>query len=191
MRHFLVNLATYTIAALIALGAALFAWVRSAQLVVSEEATVLARHAPAEAHGFEWQALGAGSYVRNCAACHGRDGGGWDQYPGVGHTARLFAAPGGRDYVVDLHLYGLASPRWRVPMPPMGHMNDVELAAVLNHVLTHYGNERALAPDAQLYLPADIAARRGQPLRPREVDRFRPEPVPPEAPDREVQVPMM
>ena len=175
MRHFLVNLATYLIAAMIVLGAALFAWVRSSQLVLSDEATVLARHAPAEAHEFEWQQLGADSYLRNCAACHRRDGGGWDQYPGVGHTARLFAAPGGREYVVDLHLYGLDSPRWRAPMPPMGHMTDVEMAAVINHVLTHYGAAGELPADARLYVPADVAARRGQGLRPGEVDRFRPE----------------
>jgi mono/diheme cytochrome c family protein len=191
MRHFLANLAPYAIAALIVLGAAIFASVRSSQMVLSDEATVLAQFAPGEAHEFEWRALGAGSYVRNCAACHSRDGGGWDQYPGVGHTARLVAAPRGREYVIDLHLYGLASPRWRVPMPPMGHMADVELAAVLNHVLTNFGNARELPPGAPLYLPADIAARRGLRLRPREVDRFRPDPVPADAPDREVQVPAM
>jgi mono/diheme cytochrome c family protein len=189
MRHFLVNLATYLIAAVIVLGAGLFAWVRSAQLVLSDETTVLAKYAPVEAHEFEWQALGVFGYERNCANCHGRAGGGWDQYPGVDHTARLFAAPGGREYVVDLHVYGLASPRWRVPMPPMGHMSDVELAAVLNHVLTHYGNQLELPRDARLYMPADIAARRGQRLRPPDVDRLRPEPVRPERPEREVQAP--
>jgi mono/diheme cytochrome c family protein len=189
MRHFLVNLATYTIAALIVLGAVAFAWVRSSQLVVSDEATVVARHAPVDAHGLEWEALGASSYQRNCAACHARDGRGWDQYPGVGHTGRLFAAPGGREYVVDLHLYGLASPRWRVPMPRMGHIPDVELAALLNYVLNNFGNERDLPPDARLYLPADIAERRGQGLRPRDVDPARPADVPPDPPARRFLLP--
>jgi hypothetical protein len=82
--------------------------------------------------------------------CRTRGGGGWYRFPGAGHTARLFAAPGGREYVVGPHLYGLASPRWRVPMPPMGHITDVELAAVLNHVLTNHGDERELPPDHSL-----------------------------------------
>lgn len=174
MRHFLANLATYAIAALLVGGAALFAWMRSAQLVITDEAAVLAVYEPAPAHEFTWRELGRDSYVRNCMNCHGREGRGWDQYPGLGHAGALFAAPGGRDYLLDVHLYGLASPRWRAPMPPMGHMHDAELAAVLNHVLASFGNRRLLPADARLYLPADVAARRGQRLSPRAVDARRP-----------------
>jgi mono/diheme cytochrome c family protein len=174
MRHFLANLATYTIAALLFAGALVFAWLRSSQVLLTTEAEVLAQHAPEPGAPFRWEALGAGSYVRNCANCHGTGGGGWDQYPGVGHTAALFLAEGGREYVVDLHLYGLASRRWRAPMPPMGHLADVEMAAVLNYVLTGFGNERVLPPGAPLYRPEEVTARRGLGLRPREVDRRRP-----------------
>jgi hypothetical protein len=42
MRHFLAWIATYTIAGLLIGGAALFAWMRSAQLVISDEGTVVA-----------------------------------------------------------------------------------------------------------------------------------------------------
>lgn len=178
MRHLLANLATYLIAALLVTGAALFAWVRSAQLVLSEERTVLAGFHPAAADEFRWERLGSDSYVRNCANCHGRAGEGWDQYPGLGHTARLFAEPGGREYLLDLHLYGLTSRRWRAPMPPMGHMQDVELAAVINHVLTSFGNERYLPRGAGLYLPSDVAARRGRGLSPRAANARRPVGVP-------------
>lgn len=174
MRHFLANIATYAIATMLIAGAALFAWLRSAQLVISDERTVLAGFAPAEAHVFEWREPGERGYVANCRNCHLAGGEGWDQYPGVGHTARLFAAPGGREYVVDLHIYGLASDRWRVPMPPMGHMQDVELAAVLNWVLTNFGNQEHLPPGAALYEPADIAARRGLGLSPGQVNERRP-----------------
>ncbi|HEV2129585.1 MAG TPA: cytochrome c [Longimicrobiaceae bacterium] len=175
MRHLLANLATYTIAALLVMGAALFAWVRAQQLILSDERTALSRFEPAPAHEFRWTALGRGSYERNCANCHGRSGQGWDQYPGLSHTARLFAAPGGREYAIDLHLYGLTSDRWRAPMPPMGHLPDVELAAVLNHVLTSFGNEPQLPVDARLYVPADVAARRGQTLTPWSVNERRPD----------------
>ena len=84
----------------------------------------------------------------------------------------LYARPGGRDYLVDLHLYGPASDRWRAPMPRMPHLGDVELAAIVNHVLTHYGNA-PLVGDAPLVTPAEIAARRGRSLRPRDVNAAR------------------
>jgi mono/diheme cytochrome c family protein len=174
MRHFFAYVATYTIAVLLIGGAALFAWMRSAQLALTHERTILAQFEPARTDAFEWEALGARSYERNCANCHGRDGEGWDQYPGLGHTARLFAASNGRDYVVDLHLYGLTSRRWRAPMPPMGHIQDVEMAAVLNHLLTHFGNQRDLPPGATLYGPSDVTARRGARLSPWDVEARRP-----------------
>jgi mono/diheme cytochrome c family protein len=174
MRHFLVNLAVYTIATLLVLGSALWAWMRSAQLTIANEETLVARFAAQPGHVFEWRELGARSYLRNCVNCHRADGSGWDQYPGVTHSGRLFASPGGRDYLVDLHLYGLTSNRWRAPMPPMGHIPDVEMAAMLNHLLTHFGNDRDLPPDARLYLPDEISARRGQRLRPHDINTNRP-----------------
>lgn len=177
MRHFLANLAVYIIATLILVGAALFAWIRSEQLVLSDERTVVAPYAPEAAHGFEWARLGRDSYVRNCANCHRRAGGGWDQYPGLAHVARLAAAPGGREFLVDLHLHGLASPRWRAPMPRMGHIPDAELAAVLNHVLTAFGGADPAGP--LLFEPAEIEARRGPRLSPQAVDARRPDVAPP------------
>lgn len=174
MRHFIANVATYTIATWLVVGAILFAWMRSAQLVLSNEPGVLARYEPAPAHEFEWQELGARSYLSNCAACHGREGEGWDQYPALRHASRLFTADGGRDYVLDVHLYGLTSDRWRAPMPPMGHLVDVEMAAVINHVLTHFGNEHVAVPEDSLYLPADVAVRRGQRVSPWQVNARRP-----------------
>jgi mono/diheme cytochrome c family protein len=174
MRHLLANIATYTIASLLIVGAALFAWVRSARLTITDAETVLARFEPTPAHEFRWTDIGEGSYVRNCLNCHGTDGRGWDQYPGVRHTGEIFASPGGRAYLVDLHLYGLTSDRWRAPMPPMGHMHDVELAAVLNYVLSNFGNQHRFPPGSRLYVPAEVAARRDQRLSPREVDLQRP-----------------
>ena len=174
MRHFLANIATYSIAVLLVGGAALFAWMRSAQVMLSDERTLLARYEPVQGHEFDWAELGSRSYASNCRNCHGGEGQGWDEYPSLGHTPRLFAAPGGRDYLVDVHLYGLTSRRWGAPMPPMGHMHDVELAAVINHVLVSFGNEARLPAAPRLYTPGDIAARRGQRLTPAAVNRARP-----------------
>jgi mono/diheme cytochrome c family protein len=175
MRHFVANLATYVIGTLLVVASALFAWIRSEQLVITPHSAVLAAYDRMGEQRFAWEELGAHSYLANCANCHRADGSGWDQYPGVGHTARLFNAPRGREYLIDLHLYGLQSPRWRVPMPPMGHLNDIELAAVLNHLLSGYGNENERSADLPLYTSADIAARRGQDLRPAEVNAKRPQ----------------
>jgi mono/diheme cytochrome c family protein len=175
MRHFIANVATYVIAVLLIGGAALFAWMRSAQLALTDERTILAQFEPARVAGFEWETLGKLAYERNCANCHGRDGTGWDQYPGVGHTSRLFAATHGREYLIDLHLYGSTSDRWRAPMPPMRHIQDVELAAVLNYVLTRFDTGRTLPSDAELYRPADIAGRRGARLSPWQVEERRPQ----------------
>lgn len=178
MRHVVGNVATYMIGGLLLSGSVLYAYVRSRQVVISNERTVLAGLGPAPAHGFEWEALGQRSYVRNCQNCHGGEGQGWDQYPGLTRSAELHAAPGGREYFLALHLYGLTSPRWRAPMPPMGHLPDVELAAVMNHVLTRFGNR---ASEEQLYVPADVAAARGRGLSPWDVERLRPR-LPPDAP---------
>jgi mono/diheme cytochrome c family protein len=170
MRHLLANIITYAIAGLLIAGAAAFAWMRTAQLALVREADVIARYEPAPSAEFWWHELGRISYERNCSNCHGAAGAGWDEYPPLKPAAALFAAPGGRDYLVDLHLYGLTSRRWGAPMPRMRHMHDAELAAVLNHILTTFGTAR----DEALYVPADIAARRGQRLSPADVNRRRP-----------------
>lgn len=171
MRHFIANIAIYVIGSFLVVGAALFAWMRSEQLVITDEATMLAHHAPAEAHAFDWQALGEPAYVSNCMSCHGRQGEGRDEYPPIAHIGALHAAPGGRDYLIDVHLYGLASERSGVPMPPMGHMPDVAIAAVINHLLARFGME---LDEADLYLPEQVAARRGARLSPYAVNERRP-----------------
>ena len=173
MRHLLGNLATYAIAIFLLAGAAVFASLRSSQVVITDEAAVLARHEPEPGAAFRWEALGSGSYRRNCMNCHAADGSGWDQYPGLANSARLYSASGGREYMIDLHLYGLTSERWRAPMPPMSHLHDVEMAAVINYVITRFGDGGSL-PDADLLRPEDIAARRGAGLSPRDVNQRRP-----------------
>lgn len=172
MRHLLANLATYSIALLLLAGAGLFAWVRSSQVAITDERTLFSRYDPTGAREFRWQELGEQAYRANCMNCHGAGGQGWDQYPPLTDVPALLAAPGGREYLVDLHLYGLTSHRWRAPMPPMGHMQDVQLAAALNYVVTRFGAGAAVAPE--LFTPEEIARRRGLRRAPSEVERDRP-----------------
>jgi hypothetical protein len=56
----------------------------------------------------------------------------------------------------------------------MGHLQDVELAAVLNHLLTNFGNEEQLPEGIDLYFPADVEVRRGLALDPWKVNDRRP-----------------
>ena len=175
MRHFLGNIAIYLIALFLVGAATLFAWIRSSQIVISNEETVLARFVVDDDQEFKWSQLGERAYLRNCANCHGSDGRGWGQYPALNHTFLLFISPEGQHYVIDLHLYGLTSSRWGVPMPPMGHMQDVELASVINYVLSRFDDEEDMDQNRELLRPADIAARRGQNLSPQEVNTRRPD----------------
>jgi mono/diheme cytochrome c family protein len=175
MRHLMANIFTYAIAALLFIGAALFARMRSSQYLLTNETAVLAQYAPRPA-GFAWRELGPQAYARNCMNCHGADGDGWDQYPGMGAAGALFRAEGGRDYLIDVHLHGLDSPRWRAPMPPMRHMHDVELAAVINYVLAEYGG---IDFDDGLVEPDDVTARRDARPSPSQVEAGRPQGIPP------------
>jgi mono/diheme cytochrome c family protein len=179
MRHWLGNILTLAIVVLLVSGAVGFAWMRSAQVTLSDETTDLAVYEPAGTEGapaepFDWRGIGEASYRRNCAQCHLDSGRGWDQYPGLGHTGKLWTAPEGREYVIDLHLYGLTSERYRAPMPPMGHMPDVDLAGAINYVLTSFGNEQDMPAGEKMCLPADVAAQRGEDLSPAEVNERRP-----------------
>lgn len=171
MRHFLANVVAYVIAVSLFIGAALFARMRHSQYTLTYQDTVLAQFEAAPANEFRWNELGPASYVRNCRNCHGADGRGWDQYPPLQPAAAFSADAAGRDYLIDVHLYGLASPRWGAPMPPMGHMHDVEIAAVINYMLTTFGD---VTDEARLLVPSDVAARRGERLRPAEVNERRP-----------------
>lgn len=170
MRHLLASIVTAVIAALLFVMAAGFAGIRSAQLTVAREGVMFDRVEPTPTDEAERAMVGQRGYVRNCANCHGRDGRGWDQYPPLATAGGVAAAPGGREYLIDLTLYGLASPRWGAPMPAMGHLHDVEAAAILNYVAETFGG---LAPAPPIE-PAEVAGRRGQRLRAQDVDQRRP-----------------
>lgn len=125
---------------------------------------------------------GEALYATNCSGCHQTDGRG---VPGafpplVEHAPALYRADGGRAYLVALVLYGLQGEievlgdTYRGVMPPWGHLSDRELAAILDHVLTTWGNE-ALLPDFAPYAAEEIAAERGRGLSAEEVRGLRPE----------------
>ena len=176
MRHVIANLATYALAVGLVAGAALFAWGRSAQLVIATEADVEPSETvpPRSVTAFAWREFGADVYRANCQNCHTVDGSGRGMYPPVQNQTAHLGAEGGRGYLVDVLLYGLYTGAYGAPMPPMPELSDAEVAAVTNYVLVQFA-VRGTAPDtSRLYLPRDVAARRGRGLSERDVAATRP-----------------
>ncbi len=170
MRHFYAYIAAYTLGGLLIVASLFFAWLRSHQyIVVTETEAALRFEHVTSIEEFEWEAYGREGYMTNCAVCHGAEGQGRDVYPPLRAVGSLLAAEGGREYVLDVTLYGLASGRTSAPMPAYPNIPDAQVAALNNYMLTRWGNEALLPDDVELYIPQDVAARRGQGLRPWEM----------------------
>jgi mono/diheme cytochrome c family protein len=89
-------------------------------------------------------------YVLHCSGCHGLDGlGAPGVTPSLHELASLIARPGGREYVA------------RVPGVAQAPVNDAELAALLNWVVTTFSNESLAKP----FTPAEVGSLRRSPLR--------------------------
>jgi mono/diheme cytochrome c family protein len=83
-----------------------------------------------------------------CQGCHMPTGAGM---PGVfpplaGHVPEILAAPGGREVLIQILLYGLQGPitvkgaRYSGVMPGYAHLRDEDVVALLNHISTQWGN---------------------------------------------------
>lgn len=134
-----------------------------------QQAAALAAGAPVD---------GQAVYV-NCQACHQADGSGIPSaFPPLnGHVPELLAADGGREYLLQVVLYGIQGPitalggDYNAVMVAWGSLGDAEVAAVANYVSTAWDNS---FPDAQEpFTAADVAAQRGNPLTPTEVHAAR------------------
>ena len=178
MRHLYANAVTWALAAGLLLFAVLFAWARSAQLVIATETDVEpASVTAATTAGIDPIAFGEDVYVANCRACHTADGSGRGMYPPVRNLALHLDAEGGREYLIDLALHGLYTGEYGAPMPPMPELSDAEIAAVTNYTLLAFATDVAAPDAARLYAPEDVAARRGRELGERDVAATRP-PIP-------------
>ena len=116
--------------------------------------------------------LGANTYA-TCVGCHQANGAG---IPGVfpplaGHAADLFLADGGRAYLVNVMLYGLQGEivvdgsTYNGVMPAFPQLGDDAIAAVLNHIVTEWGNAERVG-SFDVFTAADVEAERGQGLSP-------------------------
>ncbi len=122
---------------------------------------------PAEAPAADaWMADAERAWNSQCAACHGRDGSGArGAFPPLadGHAPALVAGDGGREYLINVVLYGLAGAievdgvSYRGMMPGMARLSDEDIAAALNHSLHAWGNADEL-PDAFARVTSDEVA---------------------------------
>ncbi len=109
----------------------------------------------------------------NCMACHQTNGQG---IPGAfpplaGHLPDVLTLDGGREYAVDVVLYGLQGAinvndmAYNSVMTPWATMfDDEQLAAVLNYAATAWDNAAALPEGFVAFTAEDIAVQRATAL---------------------------
>ena len=95
------------------------------------------------------QADGAKIYAQ-CAGCHQQNGQGIPAVfpPLAGHVAEILAKEGGREYLILVLLYGLQGQievkgvKYNGVMSSFAQLKDEEIAAVLNHIATAWGDAK-------------------------------------------------
>ncbi len=100
---------------------------------------------------------GQAAYLANCAACHQPDGKGLKgAFPPLAQSSWL--AEHSVDDAIGILLKGLSGPvqvngdTYNSVMPPVAHLSDADIAAILTHVYSNFGNQ------AQTVTPAQVAA---------------------------------
>jgi mono/diheme cytochrome c family protein/heme/copper-type cytochrome/quinol oxidase subunit 4 len=120
--------------------------------------------------------LGEQAY-NNCVACHQPNGQGVPGAfpPQAGHAPEIYNVEGGRTYMIHTVLWGLQGEisvdgqTYNGIMTPWNAlMDDEQIAAVLNYVLTSWGND-ALLEDFTPITPEEVAAERANKMTAQEV----------------------
>jgi mono/diheme cytochrome c family protein len=96
--------------------------------------------------------VGQRLYTQNCSACHGAEGQGVPgAFPPLDGTSWVV---GSEDRLIRVVMSGLMGPievkgnQYNGVMPPFGHMNDDQLAAVLSYIRQAWSNEApAVTPE--------------------------------------------
>jgi mono/diheme cytochrome c family protein len=104
---------------------------------------------------------GAALYRAQCSACHQENAQGVaDAFPPLAHNVDLFLSP---DYPARVLLFGLSGKinvngkSFDSTMPPLDMLSDQQIAAVVNFVRDHFGND-TLQPKTRPALKADDVA---------------------------------
>jgi len=135
---------------------------------------------PAVPAAVEWdQALGEQTFA-NCVGCHQATGKGIPgAFPPLAeHLPKLYNADGGRSYLIKVLLYGLqgkitvSGQDFNGAMPSWQNLGDEQIAAVMNHELTSWGND-GLVDSFTPYQAEEVSAQRDQGLTPAQVLELR------------------
>ena len=114
---------------------------------------------------------GGAAVYQQCSMCHKPTGTGFGTAfpPLAGHAPKL--AKSDRAYPVQVILFGLEGEievegkTFKGMMPGLGsQLKDDEVAAVLNYVLTSWGNDKMLPKGHKEYTSAEVKALRGKNL---------------------------
>ncbi len=124
---------------------------------------------------------GAEIYGKLCSSCHAPDGKSLATVapPLAGHAVRMLQA-GGRGHLIRIVLNGMSGPievagrKYDAIMTPLRYLKDQQVADVLNHVLTSWGNEKLLPKDFILITPEEVRKERAAVLTPRDMAEERP-----------------
>ncbi|GEM81998.1 cytochrome c-552 [Meiothermus hypogaeus NBRC 106114] len=118
--------------------------------------------------GAQTAAAQASPLYAQCQGCHQPTGAG---IPGVfpplaGHVPEILAAKGGREYLIQVLLYGLQGQitvkgaKYQGAMPAYTQLKDEEIAGLLNHISTQWGNK--FPTGQQAFTAAEVKAQRAK-----------------------------
>lgn len=124
---------------------------------------------------------GAQIYAKLCASCHAPDGRSLASVapPLAGHAVRILNA-GGRGHLIRIVLNGMSGPievggrRYDAMMTPLRYLRDEQVADVLNHVLSSWGNDKLLPADFQPFIAGEVKSERLPVSSPQEMAAQRP-----------------
>jgi mono/diheme cytochrome c family protein len=114
-----------------------------------------------------------------CQGCHQATGAGLPKVfpPLAGHVPEILAAKDGRSYLIDVLLWGLQGEitvkgeKYTGVMPAFNTLTDAQMADVLNHISTQWGNK---LPAGQKAFTADeVKAARATKMTPAQVAEAR------------------
>jgi mono/diheme cytochrome c family protein len=142
-------------------------------ILVAVTFTVLASAAMARSDGAD--------VYKRCLGCHKSTGLGVPGYapPLAAHIPDIEKAQGGRTYLIQVLLYGLKGDirvkgkPFHATMPAFGDLGDADATAVLNRILTNWGNDKLLPKDHKPIAPAEVKAQRDKKLTPEQVHAVR------------------
>ena len=167
MRSTRTRLAFWLVGTSFVLVAVLVAWARSRPASPTAEPAATTSSAAAAP---EPGPLAAETWALHCASCHGAGESRGRSIPSLhGFAVELLESASGRRYLADFLLDGrvrrlVGGEVSFVPShPDFANLSDEELAAVLNHMLTSWGNAELLPERERPFTADEIASRRPAP----------------------------